>query len=126
MTQRRTVVFVCPHGAGKSRIAAAWFNGLALPDWAATSAGVEPQQQVSMHAARLLHGTPVRPLLDEAMPRPMSAVPDADIVVAIDCADTFPADHRWQLKQQQFDDQLCAEIRDRVHELAATLPGQPS
>ncbi|TWG12596.1 hypothetical protein FHX34_105463 [Actinoplanes teichomyceticus] len=93
---------------------------------APTSAGVEAQQQVSVHAARLLHGTPMRPLLDEAMPRPMSAVPDADLVVAIDGTDVFPADHRWQLKQQQFHDQLCAEIRDRVQELAATLPGQPS
>lgn len=27
----RTVVFVCLHGAGKSRIAAAWFNWVAPP-----------------------------------------------------------------------------------------------
>jgi protein-tyrosine-phosphatase len=26
-----TVLFVCPHGAGKSRVAAAWFNGSAPP-----------------------------------------------------------------------------------------------
>ncbi|AEV85166.1 hypothetical protein ACWT_4144 [Actinoplanes sp. SE50] len=126
MTAQRTVVFVCPHGAGKSRIAAAWFNGLGLPGWTATSAGMEPQQQVSVHAARLLQNTPVLPLLDEAMPRPLSAVPERDLLVAIDCSREFPADHRWDLEQQQFTPQMCTEIRDRVQALAAALAGQPS
>jgi hypothetical protein len=121
MTQQRTVLFVCPHGAGKSRIAAAWFNGLRLPGWTALSAGVDPQTEVSLHAARLLSGTPVRHLLDEAAPRPLSAVPDPELLVAIDCADRFPADVRWTLECQSFDEQMCAEIHDLVHALAATL-----
>jgi hypothetical protein len=47
MTARRTVLFVCPHGAGKSRIAAAWFDGLGLAGWTATSAGLQPRPQFS-------------------------------------------------------------------------------
>jgi len=121
MTQQRTVLFVCPHGAGKSRIAAAWFTGLQLPGWTALSAGVDPQTEVSLHAARLLAGTPVRRLLDEATPRPLSAVPAPDLLVAIDCADRLTADVRWTLERQSFDEQMCAEIRDRVHALAVTL-----
>ena len=34
----RTILFVCPHGAGKSRMAAAIFNRLAPAGWQATSA----------------------------------------------------------------------------------------
>lgn len=117
----RTVLFVCPHGAGKSRMAAAWFDGLGLSGWTATSAGVQPQPQVSAHAARLLAGTPVRALLDEDLPRPVSAVPDADLVVAIDCPPQVSADVRWTLTQQSFEEPMCAEIRDRVQALAAAL-----
>src|SRR6266542_2132579 len=83
-TVGRTVVFVCLHGAGKSRIAAAWFNGVAPPDWRATSAGVAPQATVSAHAARLLAGTSVESLLDHGLPRPLAAVADPNLVVAID------------------------------------------
>ncbi|SDT80239.1 hypothetical protein [Actinoplanes derwentensis] len=127
MRQQRTVLFVCPHGAGKSRIAAAWFTGLALPGWTALSAGIQPQTEVSVHAARLLAGTPVRALLDESAPRPVSAVPAPQLLVAIDCADGLTADVRWALVQQSFDEQMCAEIRDRVNALAATLAtSQPS
>lgn len=123
--RQRTVLFVCPHGAGKSRIAAAWFDGLRLPGWTASSAGLQPQTEVSVHAARLLAGTPVRPLLDEAAPRPVSAVPEADLLVLIDGDDRFPADVRWTLEQQTFDQQMCAEIRDCVHALAASLAPPP-
>jgi hypothetical protein len=125
MTQQRTVLFVCPHGAGKSRIAAAWFNGLHVPGWTASSAGVEPQTEVSMHAARLLAGTPVRHLLDETAPRPVPAVPDAKLLVLIDGDDRFTADVRWTLERQSFDEQMCAEIRDRVQTLATTLAPPP-
>lgn len=127
VNQSGTVLFVCPHGAGKSRIAAAWFNGLDLPGWTATSAGVQPQAEVSVHAGRLLAGTPVRTLLDEAAPRPVSAVPGAELLVAIDCSDEFAADVRWALTEQSFDEQMCAEIRDRVNALASALAArQPS
>jgi hypothetical protein len=119
---QQTVVFVCPHGAGKSRIAAAWFSGLGVPGWAATSAGVHPQTQVSIHAARLLADTPVRELLDDAMPRPISAVPQRDLLVAIDCPPDVDADVRWTLAHQEFNAAMCTEIRDRVHELGTSFP----
>jgi hypothetical protein len=81
------VVFVCPHGAGKSRIAAAWFNAAPPARCTATTAGVEPQPAVSVHAPRLLTGTPASHHLDHALPRPLALVPEPSLVVAIDCPD---------------------------------------
>lgn len=53
----QTVLFLCPHNAAKSVIAAALFNRLAaqsrLPYWA-ESAGTEPDPAVSPKAAALL------------------------------------------------------------------------
>lgn len=121
-TVGRTVVFVCLHGAGKSRIAAAWFNGAAPPGWRATSAGVAPQATVSANAARLLAGTPVEGLLDRGLPRPLAAVADPDLVVAIDCLPGEVAGALvWALASQQFDAALGEELRRRAEALARTL-----
>ncbi len=81
--------------------------------------GVEPQAHVSVHAPRLLTGTAAEPALDHAMPRPMSAVPDPALVVAIDCE--VPGAVRWQLEAGEFDDVMCGEIRDRVRDLVTSL-----
>jgi len=115
----QTVLFVCQHGAGKSRMAAAWFNQAPAAGWWATTAGVEPQQQVSVHAPRLLAGTPAEPTLDHQPPRPLSAVPGAALTVAIDC--DVPGAVRWDLDAGQFSDAMCAEIRRRVHALARAM-----
>ncbi|HET6334599.1 MAG TPA: arsenate reductase ArsC [Polyangiales bacterium] len=43
----KTVIFACVHNAGRSQMAAAWFNALANPDEArAISAGTEPGPSV--------------------------------------------------------------------------------
>jgi hypothetical protein len=121
----RTVLFVCPHGAGKSRMAAAWFNGAAPPGWRATSAGVQPQTSVSVHAPRLLAGTAVADLLDRAAPRPLSEVPDAAVLVAIDCGGESPAGAVvWRLDNADFGEAMCAELRARAEELAGSLRGE--
>ncbi|MBG0832317.1 hypothetical protein HS041_31930 [Planomonospora sp. ID67723] len=117
-----TVLFVCPHGAGKSRIAAAWFAGSAPPGWSASTAGLEPQHQVSLHAPRLLAGTEVEGLLDLRLPRPLSAVPGAAVVVAIDCPPGAVAGAvEWHLQHTEFDEHLNAELRSRARSLAAEL-----
>jgi hypothetical protein len=118
----RTVVLVCLHGAGKSRIAAAWFNGAAPPGWWATSAGVQPQATVSSHAARLLAGTPVEGLLDRDLPRSLAAVADPDLVVTIDCRPGgVPGALAWELASEQIDAELGEQLRERAEALARTL-----
>ena len=122
-TPQQTVMFVCPHGATKSRLAAAWFDGAAPPGWRATNAGITPQEGVSEHARRLLAGTTVAHLLDDAPPRPVSAVPDPDVIVAIDCptGDVEPAAVHWQLHNNGFDEAMRDELRARAEELARHL-----
>ncbi len=112
----RVVLFICPHGAGKSRMAAAFFNRVAPPGWVATTAGIEPQATVSVHAGRLLGGTDAAGLLDQTVPRPIAAVADPARVVAIDC--DVPGTARWALDHQQFDQGMRDELRDRAEALA--------
>lgn len=109
------MLFVCPHGAGKSRIAAAWFGANAPAGWAAITAGVSPQPAASAHAPRLLAGTAALALLDPQRPRSISAVPDADLVVAIDCPiGAVAADVRWTLAHREFDEQVAVELQGCV------------
>jgi protein-tyrosine-phosphatase len=118
----RVVLFVCPHGAGKSRIAQAYFDAMRIDGWRAVSAGTEPQATISAHAARLLAGTPAADSLDPGLPRPVTAVPNPDLVIAIDCAEPPTADAvTWRLQHQTFDTPLRDEIHELVTDLAARL-----
>ena len=118
-SDHKVVLFVCPHGAGKSRMAAAFFNAQAPSGWSATTAGLEPQPEVSVHAPRLLAGTVAEPHLDIALPRPMAAVADPARTIAIDCA--LDGADSWQLVQAAFDEAMRDEIADRVRTLIAEL-----
>ena len=80
----RTVLFVCEHGAFRSRIAAAYFNAAAPKGWRALSAGRDPQAEVSARLGPLLTGTPAAEHLESDPPRPVDAVL-FDRVIAIDC-----------------------------------------
>jgi protein-tyrosine-phosphatase len=49
--QTRKVIFVCEHGAGKSVVAAAYFNKIAKDrnlDWEASCRGTNPDEEVSL------------------------------------------------------------------------------
>ena len=115
----KTVLFVCPHGAGKSRIAAALFNAEAPSGWSATTAGIEPQSQVSVHAPRLLAGTSAESHLDIALPRPLTDVADPTRTIAIDCR--LDGAESWELQQAAFDDAMRGEIAGRVRALISRL-----
>jgi protein-tyrosine-phosphatase len=115
----RTVLFVCPHGAAKSRMAAAFFNRLAVPGWEASSAGVAPQAEMSANAIRLLAGTDADAFLDRSMPRPLSAVPDPARIIAIDC--DLPGADGWNLDHQVFNEGMRDELQQRVALLAREM-----
>lgn len=115
----RTLLFVCPHGAAKSRMAAAFFNRAAPPGWHATSAGVEPQETVGSNAVRLLAGTDAEALLDREPPRSIAAVEAPAQTVAIDC--DVPGAKRWNLDRREFDHAMRDEIRGRAEALARGL-----
>lgn len=111
-----TVLFVCEHGALRSRIAAAYFNAAPPPGWRATSAGREPQSQVSPHVARLLTDQDVPS--DGSPPRAVAGI-QAERVVAIDC-DVAGAE-QWKLASAVPDERLRDEIRERVARFARKL-----
>jgi protein-tyrosine-phosphatase len=112
----RTVLFVCPHGAGMSRIAAACFNLVAPAGWHATSAGLEPQAELGLNAPRLLAGTAAEEFLDRERPRPISSVVAVDRVVALCC--NVPDAERWELAHREFSEAMRDEIRTRAEALA--------
>jgi hypothetical protein len=118
----QTVLFVCPHGAGMSRIAAAYFNLLAPDGWQATSAGLEPQSELGTNAPRLLAGTPAEAHLDRAPPRAIDAAPSPIRTVGIRC-DVAGAE-RWELEHREFTDAMRDEIHSRVAALVAVCAGQ--
>ena len=130
----KTVLFVCHHGAGKSRMAAAYFTSAAPPGWAGTTAGLHPGDSVSPAAVRLLAGSAEEQQLDREAPRSLAAVPQPELVVSIDCdaAAEMPAAEgattrhlRWTLAAGTMDETMRDELRARALDLAAALRDTP-
>jgi hypothetical protein len=109
-----TIVFVCPHGALKSRLAAAFFNHAAPSGWHALSAGVTPQEHVSVHAAPLLSGKAAAAFLETRSPRPLTTIL-GDRLVAIDCE--VPGATVWRLANDEPGPAMSDEIRGLVDQL---------
>jgi hypothetical protein len=130
---RGLVVFVCPHGIGKSRMAAALFEAdvvrVGLEGWSArTAAGEEPGAALSGHAVRLLAGTPAEGFLQPGpgvslgeLSRPSEA--DRVLVIGIDFdpPDGGRVDRSWRLETQGPDEQMRAEISAHVSQLVEEL-----
>jgi hypothetical protein len=112
----RVVVFVCEHGAGRSRVAAALFAVAAPAGWRAAAAGLRPQEQVSGYAAGLLG--PVASRLDTSPPQSLAEVP-GDLVVAIDC--DVPGARRWTLLGAWPEPEVGDELRALTAGLSAEL-----
>jgi arsenate reductase (thioredoxin) len=86
-----TVIFACVHNAGRSQMAAAWFNALADPACArAVSAGTEPAERVHPEVQEVMrevgfdltHARPQR--LTQALAR------DARLLVTMGCGEACP------------------------------------
>ena len=114
----RTILFVCEHGAFRSRIAAAYFNAAAPKGWRALSAGRDPQAEVSARLGPLLAGTAAAEHLESDPPRRADAVHN-DRVIAIDC--TVEGAERWVMKAES-DQALRDEIAGRIDRLVLELP----
>jgi protein-tyrosine-phosphatase len=115
----KTVLFVCAHGAYRSRLAAAFFNAAAPAGWHAVSAGQDPQEAVSDAALRLAAGTPAEGHLEQDPPHRLEQHPSPDRLVAIDC-DVAGAE-RWTLDAAQIGRAQRDEIQMRAERLAADL-----
>jgi arsenate reductase (thioredoxin) len=117
----KTVLFACIHNAGRSQMAAAWFNSLADPTKArAISAGTEPEVRVHPEVVTAMHevgieftGVAPQKLTDE-----LAAT--ASILVTMGCGEACPVvpglrRMDWPLEDPKGKpDARVREIRDDV------------
>jgi len=87
----KTVLFACVHNAGRSQMAAAWFNALSDPARArAISAGTEPGTRVHPEVLEAMREVGVD--LSSAEPRFLSdeLAATATLLVTMGCGETCP------------------------------------
>lgn len=86
-----TVIFACVHNAGRSQMAAAFFNALANPRKArAVSAGTEPGERVHDVVVDAMREVGID--LKAAVPRPLTPAlaQDAAWLITMGCGDACP------------------------------------
>jgi arsenate reductase len=128
----RTVVFACVHNAGRSQMAAAWFNHLTNPQVArATSAGTTPAERVHPEVLGVMKEVGID--LSSATPQKLTAeiARDADLLVTMGCGDKCPYIPGLKVEDWPLEDpkgkpvervrQIRDEIRTRVEVLLQGL-----
>jgi arsenate reductase len=124
----KTVLFACVHNAGRSQMAAAWFNAMANPDLAhAVSAGTEPGSRVHPEVAEVMRevgidlASKTPTLLTEELAR------SADLLVTMGCGEACPAVPGLQREDWPLSDpkgqaiERVREIRDEIRARVAQL-----
>jgi arsenate reductase len=131
----KTVIFACVHNAGRSQMAAAFFNRLADPDRArALSAGTQPAEQVHPEVVAVMREVGID--LHGAQPRRLTAElgDTAQLLVTMGCGESCPVvpgvrRQEWGLpdpKGQPIERvrAIRDDIRDRVERLIAAAGWQ--
>jgi arsenate reductase len=132
-----TVIFACVHNAGRSQMAAAWFNALADPQKAhAVSAGTQPGDCVHPVVVDAMRESGI----DVSENRPQQLTADlaqgATLLVTMGCGDECPfvpglATDDWPLpdpKGRPIDEvrKIRDDVRRRVAELIEARGWAPS
>jgi arsenate reductase (thioredoxin) len=87
----KTVIFACVHNAGRSQMAAAWFNALADQNKArAVSAGTDPGTRVHPEVLQAMREVGID--LEGASPRKLTdeLAKDAAILITMGCGEQCP------------------------------------
>jgi arsenate reductase len=126
----KTVIFACVHNAGRSQMAAAYFNALADSTKArALSAGTSPGDRVHPEVVAVMQEERVD--LSGARPRKLTAelAEQADLLITMGCGDECPyvpglRRDDWPLEDPKGQPiarvrAIRDEIRDRVQSLIA-------
>lgn len=122
------VIFACVHNAGRSQMAAAFFNQLADPQKAkAISAGTEPGERVHPEVQAVMREIGI----DLSHARPQRLTPslagDAQLLITMGCGDRCPhvpglRRDDWPLRDPKgLRTEEIREIRDEVKSLVQTL-----
>jgi arsenate reductase len=123
-----TVLFACVHNAGRSQIAAAFFNVLADPAKAvATSAGTQPGERVHPEVVEVMREVGIE--LSAQRPQKLTdqLAHEASLLVTMGCGDECPYIPGLQRDDWPLDDprgkslddvrRIRDEVRDRVSQL---------
>ena len=127
----KTVLFACVHNAGRSQMAAAWFNALAHPDRArGVSAGTEPGTRVHPEVLEAMREGDID--LSTATPQFLSheLAEGASLLITMGCGETCPVVPGlrrldWPLEDPKGKElarvrQIRDDVRARVLDLLAT------
>ena len=118
---RETVLFACVENAGRSQMAAAFFNALADPSAArALSAGTDPAERVHPAVAQVMRELGLE--LGDARPRPLTRdlVARADVLITMGCGAACPVvpgvpHEDWPLPDPKDEPvERVREIRDQI------------
>jgi arsenate reductase len=124
----RKVIFACVHNAGRSQIAAAFFNALADPQKArAVSAGTNPATRVHPGVVAAMQEVGID--LSSAVPQRLTAelASDASILVTMGCEESCPVvpgtrQLDWPLVDPKDEPvQVVRQIRDEIRAKVGTL-----
>jgi arsenate reductase len=124
----KTVLFACIHNAGRSQMAAAWFNALSDPAKArAISAGTEPGTRVHPEVLSAMHEVGIE--LEGISPRKLTddLAATASILVTMGCGETCPVVPGLRRMDWPLEDpkgkpiERVREIRDEVRGRVAAL-----
>jgi arsenate reductase (thioredoxin) len=126
----KTVVFACVHNAGRSQMAAAWFNRLADPSKArAVSAGTQPGERVHPEVVEAMREAGFD--LSQARPQRLTdeLARDATLLVTMGCGDECPVVPGLRRDEWPLEDpkgkavtrvrEIRDDIRSRVGQLIA-------
>ena len=123
-----TVIFACIHNAGRSQMAAAWFNALADASQArAVSAGTEPGTRVHPEVLAAMREVGIDLSLQKPQKLSDELAREAQLLVTMGCGEQCPvvpglrrAD--WPLEDPKGKSiERVREIRDEVRERVQTL-----
>ena len=118
---RETVLFACVENAGRSQMAAAFFNALADPSAAlALSAGTDPAERVHPAVAQVMRELGLE--LGDAPPRHLTRdlVARADVLISMGCGAACPVvpgvpHEDWPLPDPKDEPvERVREIRDQI------------
>src|SRR5687767_11695247 len=130
----KTVIFACVRNAGRSQMAAAWFNHLADPEVArAMSAGTSPAERLHPEVVTVMDEVGID--LSSARPRKLTEdiARAADLLITMGCGDQCPYVPGLRTEDWPLEDpkgmplERVREIRDkiraRVEALLSSLGG---
>ena len=127
------VIFACVHNAGRSQMAAAWFNLLRTdPNQPAVSAGTSPADRVHPEVVQVMKEVGID--LSSASPQKLTSelAGGADLLVTLGCGDACPYVPGVRVEDWPLEDpkgtpidrvrEIRDDIRARVAALLETIP----